>query len=208
MNTEFNVKRYERRRANYLRAISAAAEKLDPNARLRPLHPFDGAPVNDSFVLVADWNNPRFDSLEKIVRAWESVYYVSTAFDDEIYFCENCGVACHARPSFYGADLSWTWLPDGYTLLCRSCFSESDLDGYVNQSEYALPHWALDVARGAGFFRLTDVFETGFHAGQTDNPAVELARLTDNNPGREFIPYIVGSGQFDVQWGLIYRALE
>ena len=208
MNKQFDEERYTKRRALYMDAVLKEAAKHDENTILARLHPFDGAPITDAYVLIADWNKDELQPLENIVSSWESTYQVKTAFDDEIYFCDSCGLALYARPSFYGADLSWTMIPDGYTILCRSCFTESELDGYIDQTEKAIPHWALDVARGAGFIRLADEFKTGFHRGQNDDPAAELKKLTEKAPNNEYIPYIIGAGQFDVTWGFIARAKE
>ena len=208
MGKQFNVEQYEKRRALYLDAILREASKHDDNATLSRLHQFDGAPVNDVYVLVSNWNKDELQALENTVSVWETTYHVRAAFEDEIHYCDNCGQALYARPASYGAPLSWVMLPDGYTILCRSCFTESELDTYVNQHAHALPRWALDVARGAGFIRLADEYETGFHPGQTDNPAAELKKLMDSNPGREFIPYIVDVGQFDVTWSFLARVGE
>ena len=87
-----------------------------------------------------------------------------------------------------------------------ACLLQSLFDGLIFSRNLGQSH--IGVARGAGFLRLADEYETGFHPGQTDDPATELKKLLADNPGREFIPYIIGAGQFDVTWGFLARTKE
>ena len=201
------IEKYEKKRETYLKAIYKLADKYD--LVLGTIHKFD-APTTDSIGVVGDWNSPKLEWLKHIIELYDDVYFVYIKWEDGIYHCDSCGKMCDISPSFYGAEVSYTRISgENYCdIICRDCFNLEDyLDEFLNNPRMAIPTWAVKQAESEeiGFIPLEGQYETGFHAGQNDDPEKLIKWAQDHHPGNDFLFHIIETSQFYVVWGILSR---
>ena len=209
-NLENVMEKYEKKRETYIKAIRKLAYKYD--LVIGTIHEFD-APTTDSIGVVGDWNSPKMEWLRDIVEKYDDVYFVYIKWEDEIHYCDECGIMCDISPSFYGAEVSYisVSINNESFVVCRTCFNLEDcLEVFLNNPDMAIPVWAVKQAESEdlGFFPLDGRYETGFHTGQDDSPKDMLLEVQKRYPNFDFLFHIIEVSQFYVVWGILARKKE
>ena len=162
-------------------------------------------------VVVANWNKPEFKRLERFLRT----YYrdVQLSFNDEIEGCCDCGAFINTNPTHSGWQPNYIYLP-GEGAICRNCALRNPgdlIDAYQNDPAKAVWGWFIPALADKGWTcmeRDTNGcirYETGFHAGQNDDPKVEAETLRRELPTHDFLFVITDSSQFDINWTVYIR---
>lgn len=171
---------------------------------------------NEKQVIVADWN--------RVDKAFTS--YIENFFEidweDESTTCSHCYLHIHTTPSYYGDDMRHINTEDGP--LCKTCaLANSDwiFDDFAFESQYppiyhkAIPAWLKCKTEENGFTPFQsantackDIFESGFHYGQTDTPEKVCKLVTELLGNREMVFCIDSSGQFDVHFSVYIKKVE
>ena len=157
---------------------------------------------DDKPVIMANWNNSpaeTFDYLEE--RGF------SCKWEGEWITCE-CGKAFRTSPDSYG----WRFygvILDGYCL-CGDCIKESPVDYLESLENNPHKYSTIDGIdyESAGYTRIEDGFESGFHPGQNANPESILKLHLDKNPRGRYIFVLDGTGQFDIEFSLYKKNEE
>ena len=193
-------------------------------------HGYDDVPI-----LAANWNTPgiyevkhglaeRYNRTAKIGK-WLSWYEsnhggISLEWSDEWTSCSICGKAIRTSPTSY----SWTssFVMTECDIICRECWSD-ELDNIIPEytSNYhngfhskALPPEFTDLLEANGFTcwqpssEECTIYETGWHAHQTDDPKKVYDEIMADSHSWEICFIIVGVGQFDVDWTAYVRRIE
>ena len=162
-------------------------------------------------LLAANWN----DVPSKMVDYIESI--VDIHWDDEIIRCGCCDGAILTNPCYYG-DLPDYVILDWETI-CKDCILDDEsmhydvIDYYKNQTNKAIMAWFYDVIEKHGYIcyspdEYCQIFETGFHAGQNDDPKTIAKDIQANLPGYDFIFKIDSVGQFAINWSVFIKKQE
>jgi hypothetical protein len=199
------------------RTLSVILDRLDNKLshRLRYVDYYSGVAepgYDDVPMFCSDWNP---DKASRFYNWAERYFEGEVEFDwyDEWSHCTQCYKAIRTSPDCYA------WLPayleDDYDRYCRDCVDddpESWIESYMNTTNRALMDW-FDTKhlKEAGFHCFEDDdyckrFETGFHPGQTDDPAEAVKAVKDVVPYEfDYIFQITGRGQFDMYWSMWIR---
>jgi len=172
--------------------------------------------TSDDYILT-NWNNIPRGLTDYIEEHWE------TDWTDMATTCTECGKYIRLVPMYHG------WVPqhyrttDGYPI-CRECclnqpdYILDDLSFYADSLPVyvgACQKWLKPELEKAGYAPFNsehslckDVFESGFHVGQTDTPQ-KVAKLIEETLGglTKVIFMIDDSGQFDIHFSA-YVKLE
>ena len=163
---------------------------------------------NEKQVIVADWNKVDDDFQSYIENFYE------TDWEDESTTCWNCYQHIHTSPSYYGDSMRYINTDEG--ALCKTCALENPewiFDEFTFDSAYppvyprAIPEWLKCKLEEHGYVPFQsvdsackDIFESGFHAGQTDTPEKVCKLVTELLGPRDMLFCIDSSGQFDVHF--------
>jgi len=165
-------------------------------------------------VVVANWNKPEFNRLGRFLR--RNYPAVRRTFYDEIEGCCDCGAFVNTSPTGWGWQPNYIYIP-GEGAGCYKCAHSSRggiIDAYKNDPAKAVWGWFAPVLVAEGWTcmeRDTNGcvrYETGFHAGQNDDPKVEAETLRRELPAHDFLFVITDSGQFDTNWTVYIRKRE
>ena len=165
----------------------------------------------DKSLVTANWNNVP----DKMVDYIDSI--IDTHWDDEVCRCDSCYGAILTTPCYYGD------LPDYVILdseiICKDCILDDEnmqediIDKYKNQTNKAIMPWFYDVIEKNGYVcyspdEYCQIFETGFYAGQDDDPKTIAKDIKKNLPGYDFIFKIDSAGQFDINWSVFIKKTD
>lgn len=166
----------------------------------------------DAVLVAGYWNTPRHASgygagaYGRVADAL-SALGAKIVWQDEYVGCSNCYRAIRIAPTHYGWTPGYIW--DDYGPICLECIS-SDLEPYIgpflNDPRRALPAGIDPESVGFVMWEPDDpkTYETGWHAGQDDDPAAVLAEIREQTDD-DVIFQISGSGQFDIRWHAYVR---
>jgi hypothetical protein len=144
------------------------------------------------------------DPVSKLARVLEHAGF-ELEWEDEWSTCCDCGKAVRTQPDCY----SWTpyfRIANECELVCLDCL---DPETYLAECEDDCrkafpPEWNPE---DFGYVKFNGDFETGFHAGQTDDPKKILALL--HGQGKRGVVFrIKGKGQFDLTWEAYYKPAQ
>ena len=153
-------------------------------------------------LLFADWN----DIPKSLQTRLESQGY-ELEWSDEWYVDSNNDKAYRTSPDSYGWESSLM-----FSEACGDYLTpDDDVSDWIAQCEnnnrVALPSWIAESdIIAAGWEKQADVYENGFHPGQTDDP-VKIAKF-HTDAGREYLFQIGGVGQFDVRFCVWVKSPE
>jgi hypothetical protein len=165
-------------------------------------------------VILANWNKKYNSEGHKATKAELTMPRLQALFEyfgaavewsDEWYVC-SCGKCVRTKPDCY----AWTpsyWMYDG-EIECCECV-ESDPSGYIEYltgNEDAASTMDVNL-REHGFKGVPITYETGWHAGQRDNPS-EIAESLRNLGVEKFIFQIDEGRQFDTSWSVWVHKTE
>jgi hypothetical protein len=159
-------------------------------------------------LLTANWN----EVSHKMTDYIETV--IDTHWNDEVSRCDCCYGAILTTPLYYG-DLPDYVIFDS-EILCKNCILEDEsiqydiIDYYINKTDKAIMPWFFDIIEKNGFVcyspdEYCQIFETGFHRGQNDNPVDIANDIKKNLPDYDYIFKINSAGQFDIHWSVFIR---
>lgn len=165
-------------------------------------------------VVLANWNEAHHDRSRKATKEELSMprlqallehFGAAIEWSDEWYVC-SCGKCVRAKPDSYGWTPSY-WMYDG-EIECAECV-EKDPSGYLEfltgNADAAL---TMDVnLREYGYKGVRVTYETGWHAGQTDDPHAVAASLEDLGVTK-YIFQIDENRQFDTSWSVWVHKTE
>jgi len=174
-----------------------------------------GYDVQGDFIIIADWNNNKLNSLDN----WLSCKYyehklITLGFHDEYCFCDNCSNLIDMIPRYYG-DTGWFMITDE-GVFCKDCIiSDPDIiiDYCINKNDTAIPEYLKDYIIKEGFTCFSNdyndeycpIYETGFHQHQNDNPKDIEKRILELKHDYDYLFMINSVGQFDVKWSAFIR---
>ena len=163
--------------------------------------------------LASDWNNiPQqlYDYLEN---------FYNLDWSDECTGCVDCGAHIHTTPTSY--DDVGDYIVTEYGYVCGECVGKSQVDyleDFIFWSDSALvypkalKYFQKPALKEAGFVEFQsvdsmckDVYETGFHVGQNDNPS-KVAKMIHETLGSVEVVFLIDNiGQFDCRWSVYVR---
>ena len=131
-------------------------------------------------------------------------YWNCVGYDDEHTFCSSCGGIIRLTPACYGDTGNYHQYE--CSIVCSGCVeknAEEYLEDIVNNAGKANTILTAETLAKYGYVSLPDLYETGFHHGQDDDPAsaMEEARKKYGS----VIISVVGVGQFDVSWQIYVK---
>lgn len=195
--------------------------KQDPNANFGEL-----VNSNELIFVSNEWweikkKYPKLDDwfFHHMDMAYSSVGSCNTGFPDEYDTCADCYKIVRTSPDGYGWSPDYIRLESG-EIICRECVEkeiEILIDEYTNNSDKAIPDWAISLIKKEGFVCLDDedseacqIFTSGLHPGQNDNPkdVIENFEREGYLEKYDFIFCINSTGQFDVNFSLWMREKE
>lgn len=168
---------------------------------------------NEKMTLASDWN----DIPDALYRYLENFYHL--AWYDVSTGCTECNAYIDLIPNYYG-DVG-DYIMTEYGHVCRECVEKdqlSYLEDFIFWSDdrpyqfRAIKRFQKPALKEAGFVEFhsvdslcKDVYETGFHAGQNDDP-VKVAKMIHETLGLTEIVFLIDSGgQFDCHWSVYVR---
>lgn len=163
-------------------------------------------------VLTGNWNpisgdfKDKRDPMKRLVRILERLG-VEMEWSDEWTACSECSKLVRVSPNSYSWQPSYAFVRD--ELLCHECVQddpESYLETLKGNPRAAL---TLDIdPEDYGYQRVNEEsYESGFHAGQTDDPAKIAASLRAQGIER-FLFRVDDVGQFDMRFSVYVREGE
>lgn len=171
---------------------------------------------NEKQVIITNWNNVDSKFREYIENFFE------TDWEDESDYCSNCSQHIHTTPSYYGDSMRHINTNEG--ALCKTCALENPewvFDEFTFDSAYppvyprAIPSWLKCKLEDHGYVPFQsvdsackDIFESGFHVGQTDTPEKVCKLVTKLLGSRDMLFCIDGAGQFDVHFSAYIKKEE
>ena len=166
---------------------------------------------DDKQILAANWNPPKMARISD----WIEKYFdgdIAVEWSDEWTRCSDCYRAIRTSPDSYDFEPSFLWISD-CEIVCRECWENSIddiIETYKNDTNKAVSSAFYPLLEKAGFVcyspdEYCQIFETGFHPGQNDDPQKIAADITENLPDYDFIFKIDSIGQFDYQWSVFLR---
>jgi hypothetical protein len=176
------------------------------------IHIYEPGEDSDKVVIASDWN----DIPDAMYNYLENFYHLD--WSDECTGCSECNAHIHLTPSHYG-DIGNHIITE-YGYVCRKCVEDNQvayLEDFINWSDStvqnrAIKYFQKPALEEAGFVEFhsinsicKDVYETGFHAGQNDDP-VSVAKMIHETLGLVEIVFCNdGVGQFDCRWSVYVR---
>ena len=164
--------------------------------------------------IVANWNN---DYLNRVAKFLNSNYTnVSQEWDDTTARC-YCGKLITTIPTHWGWQPKYVFMDKDACYLCQDCALEAAdevIEQAMNNERIALWSWFLGALQERGWVCLEDDanacarFETGFHAGQTDDPVKVKAHVQQTLPDHDLVFVINDVGQFDMRWSVHIKRKE
>jgi hypothetical protein len=140
-----------------------------------------------------------YSDMDAILGQW--------GFDDEWCRCSGCMNAFNIYPSFYGQDLQYVVMNEGYYCLeCAKEFKDSYLEEIINEPTKAVQKNVISEQDliGMGFEKKGEGYEQGHHEGQNADPQDIYSEVS-----REYgdIVFVVDNvGQFDVTFSVWCRS--
>ena len=152
-------------------------------------------------IILANWNDVSGEMQDEL----ESAGYSLEWSDEWTIDYDNGAKAYRTSPDSYGWE-SRVMYYDGGILTPDDDISDW-IDQCANNPRGALPSWweAADIAAD-GWQLGEEVYEKGFHPGQTDDPVKIAAALSGE--GFEYLFQISGVGQLDVRFKVWVRKPE
>ena len=171
---------------------------------------------DDEVIVLGNWNPKRFvreddppltDDENIGPRLAEKLEEAGAecAWLDEWVQCDECYRAIRSVPDSYSWTMYGAFIEGGY--VCAGCMKEnvdSSLQEYINDHQRAVT-WAngADLA-DAGWTQWEELdphqYETGWHDGQTDDPAKVLESILEWKSTAEVVFLVNSVGQFDIRW--------
>lgn len=154
---------------------------------------FSGYPAPERGILVANWNCVSNRTQRLLER-----YGFVLDWSDEVVRCDDCNLATHSTPQFYGDQRTVTILEDG--CWCASCaeknHAEELIDDSIDNPRKAI---LLDLDLSSfGFTQHNEIYESGWYPGQNDDPREIYERLKRKD--NQVIFKVTEVGQFDVRF--------
>jgi hypothetical protein len=153
--------------------------------------------------------------------AYSTVGCCCTGFPDEYDTCHSCNKIIRTSPTCHG------WSPDyittEYERICRECIEDNEdnmeilIDEYSNNSDKAIPDWAIPLVKRNGFMCLDDeeeetcqIFVSGLHPYQNADPKKIIENLEKDGylDKYDFLFAINSTGQFDIHFSLWIKEKE
>lgn len=159
-------------RADYLRQLEQTATSEVENLGYAPSYAEPGYTNPEKGVIWANWNNLPRDLDRVLERAGYAVEW-----SDEWANCDDCQRAVRTSPDSYGYQPYYVFVDD-CTIVCLDCVDWAE---YLESIEDDATKAVVRKCNPAdyGYTRISDAgeYESGFHAGQTDDPRKVLADL-------------------------------
>lgn len=181
---------------------------------------------DDKVMIAGDWNigapwvkkNGRDLNqlnMERIGDYLEKECGVEIEWSDEWTNCSHCYKAVRTSPNCYGWEASYVWVSDG-EILCHECVENNQewldeiIEWYANDHRKVVLSWFYKYLEQEEFIcyspdEYCQIFETGLHPGQNDDPEKIAQDIEENLPEYDYIFKIDGVGQFDVSWSVFLR---
>jgi len=170
-----------------------------------------GSENSEKPLICSNWNKVS----DKMVDYIESI--IETHWNDEVTRCGCCNGAILTTPSYHGDLPEYVILDCDIT--CKDCILDDEsiqdeiIDQYKNQTNKAIMPWFFDIIEKQGYVcyspdEYCQIFETGFHHGQNDNPKDIAEDIKKNLPDHDYIFKIDSAGQFDIQWSVFIKKQE
>ncbi len=152
---------------------------------------------------------PDDKTMERLGNILEKMGY-TLEWSDEWSSCDGCGKFIRTEPDCYG------WKQYGAMvgecdLHCGDCIAadpDAYLEGCLNNPDTAVGDFVNLVKAGFAHMNEDGSFESGFHPGQTDDPAQVLAEYQKRHPDHDFV-FSYEPSQFNVEfeiWGKVKSA--
>ena len=157
-------------------------------------------------IIFANWNH-----VSKSVYSWLENHGYALEWSDEWIISHETGKAYRSSPDSYGWKRSYFITEDGDVIGADEIENGDEIGTYIayllddaNRADTFDVDWTKH-----GFRKLNeDAFESGFHPGQTDNPAKILKAAQAEHPDHEFLFSIDLTGQFDINFSLWARPTD
>ena len=194
------------------RLCELVAGKTGRNFDHAPAYAEPGYTDPDKCIVFGNWNpacgfsvpkeQQRRDPVAKLARILEKCG-CELEWEDEWTTCQECGKAVRTSPDSYGWTSYYRVLNE-CELICLDCLDWADyLEGIEDNARQACPPEIKPA--DYGYIKVEETFETGFHPGQTDDPAKVLKQLHEQ--GKSGVVFRLASkGQFDLTWEAYYKA--
>lgn len=146
-------------------------------------------------VASGSWNGELTSRLEKIFETMGIDVIWSESWEP----CSDCYALVRTQPDHYGWLPAYMWI-DGEYVCCDCVAKHADdfLQKLEDNPDNALTLRNVDPCEH-GYRKLDEVYENGFHTGQTDDPRNIAKELRDKGISR-FLFRITESGQFDIRF--------
>lgn len=136
------------------------------------------------------------DNLEYSQEYAEPGYDIE--WEDEWTTCDGCGKALRTSPNSY----SWqpSFIRNGGTgeCFCKECLTNDDLESLEDNPRTAVNLDGIDLS-DYGYEEIKCGYESGWHAGQTDDPTKIYNELVKHGHSR-LLFQIESVGQFDMSF--------
>jgi hypothetical protein len=165
----------------------------------------------DKPMIAADWNPPKMKKIGDFIESYFDGE-IEVEWSDEWTGCSECNKAVRTSPDSYGWTPSYMWTSD-CSIACVECYADNVddiIETYINSTRHAILPEFVPYLKEEGFVcyspdEYCQVFETGFHVHQTDDPAKVAKDIEENLPDHDYIFQITGTGQFDISWTVWIR---
>lgn len=189
---------------------------------------------NESVIVLGDWNpryvpgagietsrdrwtstNPEVTLPVRLARSLERVG-ADIQWCDEWTSCQGCFKAVRTEQDSYSWKPSYAWNAD--ELLCHNCLIEAGIDGlteYVNEPTKCITWCEPSHVESLGFIKWEPgnehTYESGWHPGQTDDPAAIYGAITETyeregESAPSVIFFLDESSQFYIRFSAYVRA--
>lgn len=182
---------------------------------------------DDPVIVFGNWNDhTRYVNGEHIIlsdvpsRLARSLERVGAEIEwcDEWTTCSSCYRAVRTESDSYHWRPSYLWVEDTGPL-CSACLIADGEDAilgygredasYVNNPRMALAWCDAQHVESFGFAKWEPgdehTYESGWHPGQTDDPARILAALLEVHPSAEVVFFLDESSQFYIRFSAYFR---
>ena len=168
---------------------------------------------NDIPMIAANWNK-----VSRKFYSWLENYFedeIEIDWYDEWINCSDCNKAIRQSPDSYSWQSAGLWASD-CEIVCPECYEsnkEDIIEYYKNNRNAAVNSDFISYLENEGFKcfekeNFCEVFETGFHPGQNDNPSKIAKFIEDNLLNYDYIFAIQSVGQFDCHWSVFIRKID
>lgn len=196
------AKEWQKRQALTLRALLALCEVNNRECDYCDTYGEPGYSDPTAGILFANWNDIPKALCDRLERQGYELEW-----SDEWYIDHQSGKAYRTSPDSYGWESSLMYSERSGEYLTP----DDDVSDWVaeceNNAHAALPSWvAQSDIEALGWELSPDIFESGLHPGQTDDPRAIAKTLKAS--GREFLFQIADRGQFDILFHVYTRTPE